>query len=176
MPEADGKMRFWRNTSVAALASGATATLPNGTLGYEWDEDLDNGFRPTGLVRLSTTIVNNAPVITDYGSNFGSGTANHALTLYKAPSGARVFGAGTVQWAWGLDRHPRPQRHANKCPDAAGDGQLVRRHGRSTEYPESGVGGSHGVYRHNTTHFHDHFSRRRLDGSARKRGSDQRHG
>ena len=103
VPEADGKMRFWRNTTIASLATGASATLPFGTLGYEWDEDLDNGFRPAGLVRLSTTIVNNAPVLTDYGSNFGSGTANHALTLYRATSGALVFGAGTVQWAWGLD-------------------------------------------------------------------------
>ncbi|MEQ1638863.1 MAG: N,N-dimethylformamidase beta subunit family domain-containing protein, partial [Methylococcales bacterium] len=105
VPEADGKMRFWRNTLIANLASGASATLPSGTLGYEWNEDLDNGFRPAGLVRLSTTIVPNAPVLTDYGSTFGSGTANHALTLYKAASGARVFGAGTVQWAWGLDGH-----------------------------------------------------------------------
>ena len=32
-----------------------TATLPTGTLGYEWDEDLDNGFRPAGLIDLSTT-------------------------------------------------------------------------------------------------------------------------
>ena len=103
VPEADGKMRFWRNTSVASLTTGSSATLPFGTLGYEWDEDLDNGFRPSGLVRLSTTEVANAPVLTDYGSNFGSGTANHALTLYKAASGAIVFGAGTVQWAWGLD-------------------------------------------------------------------------
>ena len=28
-------------------------TLPDGTLGYEWDEDLDNGFRPAGLIDLS---------------------------------------------------------------------------------------------------------------------------
>ena len=27
----------------------------------------------------------------------------HHLSLYEAPSGARVFGAGTVQWSWGLD-------------------------------------------------------------------------
>ena len=33
----------------------------------------------------------------------GNGTATHHLTLYRAPSGALVFGAGTVQWAWGLD-------------------------------------------------------------------------
>ena len=25
------------------------------------------------------------------------------MTLYRAPSGARVFGSGTVQWPWGLD-------------------------------------------------------------------------
>ena len=40
-------MRFWRNTSVASYA-GQVATLPDGTLGYEWDADVDNGFRPAG--------------------------------------------------------------------------------------------------------------------------------
>jgi hypothetical protein len=103
VPEADGKMRFWRNTSIATLAANQTATLPNNTLGYEWDSDLDNGFRPAGLFRLSTTVVNNAPVLVDFGSTYGSGTATHYLTFYKHPSGARVFGAGTVQWSWGLD-------------------------------------------------------------------------
>src|ERR1700722_20126897 len=48
VPTADGQMRFWRNTSIANLASGQTAILPIGTLGYEWDEDLDNGARPAG--------------------------------------------------------------------------------------------------------------------------------
>ena len=103
VPSADGKMRFWRNTTVADLPEGASATFPDGTLGYEWDEDLDNGFRPAGLVRMSATTVENAPVLTDYGSTFGSGTATHYLTLYRAVSGALVFGAGTVQWSWGLD-------------------------------------------------------------------------
>ncbi len=108
IPEADGKMRLWRNTSVATLAAGQTATLPNGTLGYEWDEDVDNGSRPPGLFRNSTTVVNGAPVLTDFGSSFGSGIANHALTLYRHDSGALVFGAGTVQWSWGLDsQHDR---------------------------------------------------------------------
>src|SRR5204863_2611441 len=46
VPSADGKMRFWRNTSIAALGAGQSATLPTGTLGYEWDEESDNGFRP----------------------------------------------------------------------------------------------------------------------------------
>ena len=33
VPQADGQMRFWRNTSEASLGSGSTATLPAGTLG-----------------------------------------------------------------------------------------------------------------------------------------------
>ncbi len=103
VPEADGKMRFWRNTDIASLAAGQTATLPFGTLGYEWDEDLDNGFRPDGLIRMSTTVVAGAPVLVDFGSTFGSGTATHHLTLYKHNSGALVFGSGTIQWPWGLD-------------------------------------------------------------------------
>lgn len=103
VPSDDGKMRFWRNTPVSTLAASATATLPNGTLGYEWDIDADNGSRPPGLIRLSTTTVTNAPLLQDYGSTYASGTATHSLTLYKHSSGALVFGAGTVQWAWGLD-------------------------------------------------------------------------
>jgi hypothetical protein len=103
VPAEDGKMRFWRNTSIANLAPGSSYTLPFGTLGYEWDSDLDNGFRPAGVVRMSSTTVNNAPVLQDYGSTYASGTATHHLTLYRASSGALVFGAGTVQWSWGLD-------------------------------------------------------------------------
>jgi hypothetical protein len=103
VPAADGKLRFWRNTAVANLAPGTTTTLAGETLGYEWDVDADNGVRPAGLMRLSSTTVNNAPVLQDFGSTYAPGTATHALTLYKHSSGARVFGAGTVQWAWGLD-------------------------------------------------------------------------
>lgn len=103
VPAADGLLRLWRNTTVAKLASGTVATLPSGTLGYEWNVDLDNGARPPGLMRLSTTTVANAPLLLDNGSTYGSGTATHSLTLYRHSSGARVFSAGSVQWAWGLD-------------------------------------------------------------------------
>ena len=47
VPEADGKMRFWRNTNIATLSPGQTATLPNGTLGYEWDTDAGQWFPPS---------------------------------------------------------------------------------------------------------------------------------
>jgi len=103
VPDTDGKMRFWRNTSIATLGGGASATLPNGVLGYEWDEDLDNGARPPGLFRLSTSTYAVPSYIQDFGSNYASGTATHHLTLYRHSSGALVFGAGTEQWMWGLD-------------------------------------------------------------------------
>ncbi len=103
VPAADGKMRLWRNTSLASQASGQTATLNNDTLGYEWDEAPENSFRPPGLVYNSSTTRSGVDVLQDNGSTYASGTATHHLTLYKAPSGALVFGAGTIQWSWGLD-------------------------------------------------------------------------
>lgn len=103
VPAAEGRLRLWRDTPLANQADGASATLPPGTLGYEWDVDVDNGVRPPGLMRLSRTTVANAPVLQDNGSTYAAGTATHALTLYRHASGALVFGAGTVQWSWGLD-------------------------------------------------------------------------
>jgi hypothetical protein len=106
VPAADGKMRFWRGTTVATQAAGATATMPAGTLGYEWDTSPDNGSQPPGLVKLSTASYSlSSDYLLDNGSTYGAGTAVHNLTLYRASSGALVFGAGTVQWAWGLDAH-----------------------------------------------------------------------
>jgi len=107
VPAEDGKMRFWRNTTVATQTAGATATLPLGTLGYEWDIDADNGSRPAGTFRLSTTKITSNGVLQDWGSTYGAGTLTHSMTMYKSGS-ARVFGAGTIQWTWGLDsKHDR---------------------------------------------------------------------
>ncbi|MCD5350978.1 DUF4082 domain-containing protein [Kineosporia mesophila] len=105
VPADEGKLRLWRNTSVASLGAGQTATLPAGTLGYEWNSDVDNGFRPPGAVRLSDSTYDVEQRLTDYGSQTAPGTARHHLMLYRAGSGALVFGAGTVQWSWGLDEH-----------------------------------------------------------------------
>ena len=103
VPSFDGKMRFWRNTSVANLNPGGVATFPTGTLGNEWDQSPDNGFRPAGQFFLSSTTVSGVKVLQDYGSKYAIGTATHHLSLYRARSGALVFGAGTIQWSWGLD-------------------------------------------------------------------------
>ena len=99
----DGQMRFWRGTRVASLSPSQSTTLGSGILGYEWDESPDNGARPAGAISLSSTTRSGVDRLQDYGSSYAPGTATHRLTSYRAPSGALVFGAGTIQWSWGLD-------------------------------------------------------------------------
>ena len=86
----------------------------------------------------------------DYGSDLRARPRTHHLTLYRAASGALVFGAGTVQWAWGLDGNhdigagPRAvdaamqQATVNLLADmgvqpATPAGRAGRRHGQSTD-------------------------------------------
>ncbi|EJJ28588.1 Mo-co oxidoreductase dimerization domain containing protein [Rhizobium sp. CF142] len=99
-------LRFWRNTEVSELNEGDTYNLVQNLLGYEWDSDVENGFRPDGLVNLSLSSISVETYLRDYGTTVGSAVANHSLTMYRAASGALVFGAGTVFWSWGLsDNH-----------------------------------------------------------------------
>lgn len=102
VPGKFAKLRFWRNTDVAALAPNDVAVMGRGMLGEEWDEDVNNGSRPAGLIRLSETTVDNLPYVQDWGSTYDTGTATHSMTLYKARSGALVFSAGATQYSWGL--------------------------------------------------------------------------
>lgn len=97
------QLRFWRNAPIANTAPGQTASLVQNLLGYEWDSSPDNGFRPAGLVDLSSTTLQVSTDLFDYGNTVGNGTATHNLVEYRdAKSGALVFGAGTVFWSWGL--------------------------------------------------------------------------
>jgi hypothetical protein len=119
VPAADGKMRFWRNTAVASLTGSGTYTLPTASLGYEWDADVDNGFRPAGAFQLSTTTYPmTSDYLLDYGGVYGAGTATHHLMMYRAPSGALVFSAGSVNWAWALNNnHDNPFGFTTPDPD-----------------------------------------------------------
>ncbi|WP_303310999.1 N,N-dimethylformamidase beta subunit family domain-containing protein [Hymenobacter sp. BT730] len=102
VPASYKNLRFWRNTSVATLGTGATATFTDGTIGYEWDPEQEE-FRssyPAGRILLSQTDL---------------GGKTHHISLYKHSSGALVFGAGTVQWSWGLDsNHDRGSAAASQ--------------------------------------------------------------
>ena len=189
VPSQYSKLRFWRNTRVASLASGQSTTLDQGvgTLGYEWDVDADNGSRPAGLMDLSSTTNTSAEDFTDYGSTTQpNSTATHHLTLYRAPSGALVFGAGTVQWSWGLDNGGDGRQY--RYGHAAGHGEPVRRYGRAAVQPDLGAHARHGVDRHDRAHLNDHVAvsgcnpvgrfgrdhQRDRDGRGRRRGRRRR--
>ena len=104
MPAAEGKHRFWRNTTVASSGArrhGDAASRHAGLrMGRGPRQRLPSGG-PDAAV--TTTVQRQSTSSQDYGSTYAPGTATHALTLYRHTSGALVFGAGTVQWSWGLD-------------------------------------------------------------------------
>ena len=88
VPAAYRNLRFWRHTTIESLSAEDIATLPNGTLGNEWAFEQYPDSYPSGRITLSSTTINGK---------------THKLSLYRHPGGALVFGAGTIQWAWGLD-------------------------------------------------------------------------
>ncbi|MCK1716791.1 DUF4082 domain-containing protein [Bradyrhizobium sp. 141] len=98
------QLRFWRNTSVAQTSPGQTASLVPGLLGVEWDTAPDNGFRPAGLISVSSSTVQvTGQYLLDYGNTFADGTATHNLVLHRDPvSGALIFSAGSINWPWAL--------------------------------------------------------------------------
>jgi hypothetical protein len=99
----EGDYRLWRDTGLSDLTAGQSAELTPQTVGYESNEDIVNGFRPEGLIQLSTTVGPTPQYLTDYGRTVVAGTTEHHVTLYRAESDALVFSAASIQWAWGLD-------------------------------------------------------------------------
>ena len=119
VPADDGKLRLWRNTPVRLAAAGRRRRRStDDTVGYEWDEDLDNGSRPAGLVRLSSTTVSGVDKLQDYGSTYASGTATHHLTLYRDANGAEQGRAGVRRRhgpvVVGARRRARPRQRAGR--------------------------------------------------------------
>lgn len=89
----------------AGVALGPTRRLP-GLLGYEIDRTFPNG--PEGLVVLARSPY--PPAGPD---------AVGEMTIYEAPSGARVFATGSMQWSWGLDDYHAPHLRASRLNEAA---------------------------------------------------------
>jgi len=95
------------------IARGATPSLP-GLVGYESDRTFqgDSLYGRWSPPRLQ--VVARSPI------RFPDGSVERSdAVAYAAPSGAVVFAAGTVQWAWGLDDWGAPWlRPARRHPDA----------------------------------------------------------
>ena len=78
VPAADGKMRFWRNTSDRRRSRrGQTATLPIGHAGLRVGRGPRQRRPPCGLVDMSTTMSRRRSDFMDYGITYGPGTATH---------------------------------------------------------------------------------------------------
>jgi hypothetical protein len=101
VPALFAPLRFWRNTGVAGLTAGQVAAFAQ-TVGMEWDVDWDNGDRPAGVVRMSSTTVTvpKALITHLYAENY---PITHRILFYKHASGGLVFSAGTMQWGWALE-------------------------------------------------------------------------
>jgi hypothetical protein len=99
-----------RNSSSWVYAGTGLAdgdSIP-GIVGYETDSSMSSFPLPTSVAG-TYQVLSQSP-FTDPG-----GTAMIAnSSIYQAPSGAWVFGAGTISWSWGLDANgvvdPRIQR------------------------------------------------------------------
>lgn len=103
VPAEFAPLRVWRDTSIA---QGGALDLAPGILGYEWNTSPEDELRPAGLIKLSETTIPWSNIVVDQGNTGEPGIATHNLTLYRADSGALVFGAGTVFWTWMLsDEH-----------------------------------------------------------------------
>lgn len=98
-----GKLRMWRNTRLASLTPGSTTSVGTDLVGYEFDGTPDNGFQPAGQIYASTTTASVPEILQDFGNQTAPGTLVHHFSQYRAASGAQVFSAGTIQYAWGLD-------------------------------------------------------------------------
>ena len=120
--EPDGDARRRTRSATSGTRSSTTASAPPA-----WSTSPRPP--PPSPSSSSTTAPTTAPA-----------PATHHLTLYRAASGALVFGAGTIQWSWGLDgNHDRGGSTADSR-DAAGDGQPARRHGRAAGHASGGSG------------------------------------
>ena len=65
-----------------------------GIVGYEYDHYFGDSNTPPGV-----TVLSNSPLVNT--ENGQTDTQNGAI--YTAPSGARAFAAGSIQFSWGLD-------------------------------------------------------------------------
>jgi len=70
-----------------------------GLVGYEADWSTASAPLPTSVAG-TYTLLSNSPFDDVSGPRLYSNSS-----IYQAPSGAWVFGAGTISWSWGLD-HP----------------------------------------------------------------------
>lgn len=96
-----GSDRVFRYTGLDTQAAGTQTSLGTSLVGWEWDAPVNNGFEPSGVVRLSGSPVS-GELIQNNGAFTTAGSTTVTATKYKAASGALVFATGTNHWNRGL--------------------------------------------------------------------------
>ena len=114
VPAEDGRLRFWRDTDIAGLAPGTTSALSAATLGYEWDEELDNGARPPGLMHLSTTTVTTSQRMLDVDLTIGRARPTITSRSTATPAEPSCSAPGPCS---GRGRSTAPTSTAPTTPD-----------------------------------------------------------
>lgn len=84
----------------------ANTNLSNGNklsllVGFEWDAVVNNSSAPNNLVSIGQSAVTATSI--DYDVPAGTNYQISNAVYYTAPSGAKVFSTGSIQWAWGLN-------------------------------------------------------------------------
>jgi N,N-dimethylformamidase beta subunit-like, C-terminal len=104
VPSTASRLRIWRGTSIASLSSGS-ALLGDDVVGVESDVRPNSTLTgPPGALSISLSASTGVQDSYYEDAETVQATWMHEATLFRAASGALVFGAGTINWPHGLDR------------------------------------------------------------------------
>jgi Fibronectin type III domain len=95
------------NNWIYAGTGFVNGTSVPGILGYELDRQFQEYFKPSA-VPGSYTLVSNSPFTAIDGSGFSNSSIYQAYGPAVGSTGGWVFGAGTIDWSFGLDGYVPP--------------------------------------------------------------------
>ena len=157
VPAADGKLRLWRNTTVASLAPGETATLGARHAGLRVGRRRRQRLPSAGPVRISprprrkfprSSSTTAPPTGPGRRPTTSRSIAHPAARWSSAPERSSGRGASTASTIDGTTT-PDPT-------DAAGDGEPAGRHGRPAREPAGRPRPRHPDDRHHAADHDDH--------------------
>ena len=175
---------LWRNTAVAKLQPGKSVTLGPpvnvgqqiGTLGYEWDIDADNGFRPPGEIDLSIDHRERQhprPGLRRLRDQRRAGDGHPSPEPVQ--SGQRGLRLRCRHRPVRLRaRQLQPGGRRARPEHGAVHGQSLRAHGRATGHPHRRPGAGLALQRHRAAHLYDHLARSQRHAHRRRPGHHHR--
>ena len=124
---------------------------------------------------MSKTCENVSQPLLTVNEDIGPGNECNSLTLYRAASGALVFDAGTVQWAWGLNNNHDGDENGTDPAMQQATVNLLAMMGVQPATLMSGLVAGDGARRHSPADLDDHLAVGRRHLRERQHGDGQRH-